>query len=72
MNKITELCEIDMIKVLVDEKTVICPKCKSHLLYGEDDVQTKEIPYMVYGCEERWERYNIIVCPKCGQEISAK
>lgn len=58
-----------MIKVLFNEKTVVCPHCKSHLLYEKSDVQKKEVSYMAYGCEEKWEEYYYIRCPKCGEEI---
>lgn len=61
-----------MIRVLVDEKTTICSKCKAHLLYEKKDIQKKEVSYMVYGCEENWEQIRTIRCPKCGNEINVE
>ena len=61
-----------MITLLTKEKTTICPFCKSHMLYMDDDVQEISEKYETYCGEYGEEKKLYIICPKCENKINLK
>lgn len=54
---------------IINDKITYCPKCKKFISYTKEDTKKGEHIYYVYGCEENYEPYTYINCPKCNKEI---
>lgn len=59
-----------MIKILTNEKVAVCPKCKSHMIYADDDIEIITEHYETYGGEYSQMTINKITCPKCKYNIT--
>ena len=64
-----------MVKILEENKPIICDCCKAKISFDAEDIKTKLIIRGPCdyggdgaGTEEHWKRY--VTCPKCNNEIT--
>ena len=56
-----------IIKNNLEEKEIICPKCKSELAYTEKDIHYQNWEYMGY-----YFMIDFVSCPICRNQITIK
>lgn len=61
-----------MIEAIVGKPLITCAKCGTLIRYENDDIKTKEVKYLAYGCEETCTTTKYIICPICNEDIIIK